>query len=653
MKSLYTATIASTEEERVAAYRLRYSVYIEEQKKQYSEADHERRWLTDRLDASSAIVLGKNSAVLCGTVRASFLDSEVVKQTYEEQLGLSLFARVEPKAVAICSRLAVLRSDRATPVSSVIFSELYRYGSERGIQLCFVACASGLRSFFLQYGFREYLAPFPDHVVGTLHRMVLALDDLVHLERTNSPYLPTAKLLRMENVSRPWLEDILEEQRKPDAPSAALLLPDRRIVKRGPKDGLVQDYALIEKTESHYQKSSVIKEICAIRFDADSNRLHAVVVPDFEKLKVKRVVNVGEVIRFDIDTLSAELRPVNRISSYDIWQQELPKNSEGQLDRAKIRRQVEEHRSETSADRGTTSKRELKAEEVAWLSDPYVRRVLHVIQTSTNTKNRIRLPDDNIEFDLKLDSLGRVELLAALESELGVHMHQEKAAAAYTLRDLVDAVRHGEYVEKTESGWKALFSDEAPTEYVREFSRERRLLRIFWFAVGFWRTELGADRSDPSEAEWERGLSLYHDFDVEAAVSDIAATMAVARTLSGASGKVGAVGYCRGRLMAFLAAASRGADAAVAYYGGGADSGVGGTGKIPPPLLMHLAEDGGFIPAEAQRAILAALKGHPQIEIHTYPGCCHAFARTGGKHYDAAAAEKANARTVAFFRILR
>ena len=166
----------------------------------------------------------------------------------------------------------------------------------------------------------------------------------------------------------------------------------------------------------------------------------------------------------------------------------------------------------------------------------------------------------------------------------------------------------------------------------------------------FWRMDLGVDRSDLSEAEWKRGLSLYHDFDVEAAVSDIAATMAVARTLSGASGKVGAVGYCRGRLMAFLAAASRGADAAVAYYGGGADNDVGSTGKIPPPLLMHLAEDDEFIPAEAQRAILAALKGHPQIEIHTYPGCCHAFARSGGKHYDAAAAEKANARTVAFFQ---
>ena len=417
-------------------------------------------------------------------MRASFLDSEVVKQTYQEQLGLSLFARVEPKAVGICSRLAVLRSHRATPVSSVIFSELYRYGSERGTQLCFVACASGLCSFFLQYGFREYLPPFSDHVVGALHRMVLALDDLVNLERTNSPYLPTARLLRVENVSRPWLEEIFEEQRKRDEPSPAILLPVQCVAKTAPTDDLAQNCALLEKTESHYKRSSVIKDICVFRAAADSNRLHAVVVPDFERLKAQRVVNMGEVIRFQIDTLSAELLPVNRIATYDLWQQELPRNSEGQIDRNNIRRQVEEHHSDTSADRGTGSKREISAEEAAWLADPDVRRVLRVIQTSTKTKKNIHLPDDNIEFDLKLDSLGRVELLAALESELGVRLHQEAAASAYTLRELVDAVRHGEYVEKGESGWQALFRHEPPPEYIREFSRQRRLLRMLWFAVG-------------------------------------------------------------------------------------------------------------------------------------------------------------------------
>lgn len=166
----------------------------------------------------------------------------------------------------------------------------------------------------------------------------------------------------------------------------------------------------------------------------------------------------------------------------------------------------------------------------------------------------------------------------------------------------------------------------------------------------FWRMERGFDLSNESEAEWKRGLAVYHDFDVETAVSDIATTMSVARTIPGASGKVGVVGYCRGSLMAFLSAARRCADAAVSYYGGSTDKDVDAADEIAPPLLMHLGEEDEFISREAQRGIVAALKGHTQIEIHTYPGCRHAFARNGDKHYNAVAAEKANARTLAFFQ---
>ena len=54
------------------------------------------------------------------------------------------------------------------------------------------------------------------------------------------------------------------------------------------------------------------------------------------------------------------------------------------------------------------------------------------------------------------------------------------------------------------------------------------------------------------------------------------------------------------------------------------------------PLLVHIAEADQFVPKAAQEAIVAALKDHPGVEIHTYPGRDHAFARKGGEHYDAA-----------------
>ena len=71
--------------------------------------------------------------------------------------------------------------------------------------------------------------------------------------------------------------------------------------------------------------------------------------------------------------------------------------------------------------------------------------------------------------------------------------------------------------------------------------------------------------------------------------------------------------------------------------------------KLTHPLLMHIAEEDQFVPKPAQAVILAALKDHPHIEIHTYPGCDHAFAREGGEHFNAEAARLANGRTLSFF----
>ena len=48
--------------------------------------------------------------------------------------------------------------------------------------------------------------------------------------------------------------------------------------------------------------------------------------------------------------------------------------------------------------------------------------------------------------------------------------------------------------------------------------------------------------------------------------------------------------------------------------------------------------------------IRQALQNHAQVELHTYPGRDHAFAREGGEHYDAADARRAGERSLAFFK---
>jgi carboxymethylenebutenolidase len=166
----------------------------------------------------------------------------------------------------------------------------------------------------------------------------------------------------------------------------------------------------------------------------------------------------------------------------------------------------------------------------------------------------------------------------------------------------------------------------------------------------FWRLEPGVDITDQSEAEWKKALALMNAFDVDAGVRDIQATIDDLRKDPACNGRVGAVGFCLGGLLAYLTATRTDADAAVAYYGVGVENRLTEASALTHGLMLHIAEEDSFVPKAAQAQIVARLSDNPKVVIHTYPGREHAFARMGGQHYDAGDAAKAGHRTLAFFR---
>ena len=166
----------------------------------------------------------------------------------------------------------------------------------------------------------------------------------------------------------------------------------------------------------------------------------------------------------------------------------------------------------------------------------------------------------------------------------------------------------------------------------------------------FWRQQPHVDLSVRSQSDWEKGVALYTAFDIDAGVRDVEATIAAARTLSGAAGRVGVMGYCLGGLLTFLTAARTRVDAAVAFHGARTEEFLAETTDIDAPLQMHLAEEDEFIATAAQQQIAAALSSDAKFEVFSYPGCRHAFSRHGGMHFDADAASLSRTRVVDFFR---
>lgn len=165
----------------------------------------------------------------------------------------------------------------------------------------------------------------------------------------------------------------------------------------------------------------------------------------------------------------------------------------------------------------------------------------------------------------------------------------------------------------------------------------------------FWRIQPGVDITDQTEAEWQQAFGLMQKFDIDKGIDDLKAALAALRRHEACSGKVGTVGYCLGGKLAFLMATRSDADCNVSYYGVGLAQHLDEVSRIAKPLLMHVAREDGFVPKDQQDEVAAAVAGNDRIVHHSYEGQDHAFAREGGKHYDAQAAGTANQRTLEFF----
>jgi len=142
----------------------------------------------------------------------------------------------------------------------------------------------------------------------------------------------------------------------------------------------------------------------------------------------------------------------------------------------------------------------------------------------------------------------------------------------------------------------------------------------------FWRIQPDIDITDKTDAEWKQAFELFQKFDQAKGIEDLKATVAAARGLAGANGKVGTMGYCLGGRLAFMMAEQSDADINVSYYGVGLDGLLGDLGKITRPLVVHIADRDEYFPAEGRAKVVAATKGHKLIACYNYDAD-HAFAR--------------------------
>ncbi len=246
-----------------------------------------------------------------------------------------------------------------------------------------------------------------------------------------------------------------------------------------------------EEIEAHYLKSVFIKELAVmgVEGNAGEDRLHAVIVPNFDGLRQRKVVNAKEVIRYDIENLSQQLPSTKRIGSYEIWQEDLPRTTTRKIKRFEVEKRVKADQCRRLADDSAVpAEKPLSPEELAWLERPQVQRGLKAMRQIVPDVSHEIGPTHNLELDLGLDSMQRVEVLSQLEQELGGRVDESRLADIYTVRDLLDAVLASAAAGETApraafAGWKAIFAEEPTDPDVLALAHMPAAFDGFWYPL--------------------------------------------------------------------------------------------------------------------------------------------------------------------------
>ncbi len=233
-----------------------------------------------------------------------------------------------------------------------------------------------------------------------------------------------------------------------------------------------------EEVEEHYEKCPYIKEMCVMGMPDSAgpgDTLHAVVVPDLDEFRKRKQTAIAEMIRYELENRSKELASFMRVHSLTVRNEALPRTVTRKLKRYQI------YEEETARSRSRASPEGLTSDH-GRLAEGIGKAVAGAIHSAKPDLGALG-PDMNFDLDLGFDSLGRIELLAALEAELGVEIPEERLNQILTVGELVQALEDaGQIAVAGPRGWKDKLTADGDEDLARQYIREsRRSLTFFGF----------------------------------------------------------------------------------------------------------------------------------------------------------------------------
>ena len=196
-----------------------------------------------------------------------------------------------------------------------------------------------------------------------------------------------------------------------------------------------------EEVEEAYSKDAPVKEMCVFEVPSkrevrESSVLWAIVVPDLEFFKKYGEVNLKAVIKERFDNVSRTLPSHMRLMGFSITLEDLPRTLLGKVKRFAVK---EIYVPKVTEEDQPSPTKELSEEDASLMEKELSRKIIDYLKKQTNVEKDI-IPQDLLELDLGIDSLGRIELAAGLEALFGVEIKDKIIGEAFNVRDLIRGV---------------------------------------------------------------------------------------------------------------------------------------------------------------------------------------------------------------------
>ncbi len=214
-----------------------------------------------------------------------------------------------------------------------------------------------------------------------------------------------------------------------------------------------------EDVEREYLKVPLIKEICVTGLEDKGivEALHGIVVPNLDYARLEKIGNVGDALKWEMNTVSLTLPPYMRLKGFTLVSEALPRTRLGKLKRYQIRELLAKPAGEART----------KEEDRALLADETGKRVVECIVPLLREEVPVR-SSDNLELDLGLDSLQRIEMVVAIEKAFSLKLTETFSSEIQTVGELVARVK-----SLREQGVYEAPPEEVLSEHITEEDKER------------------------------------------------------------------------------------------------------------------------------------------------------------------------------------